>query len=259
MKLILKKAAMSAVVSAIVLILTVPAGYSAAPGSGAEPKDTVQAAEELTKLGVPLQKDPKGNVRWIEAREGELKDKSLSLLPFLPELEWLEIGNGIITPEGMKHLGKCTALKRLYVHDINLKGAELEWISSLKQLEALSLQRTQIDGKFLKHLNAVETLKVLNLSGNTITNDDMGQIVRFKNLEVLALADTQISGAGIAKLEGMARLNEFNIGNCAVQDYDLSSFLSMPNLRIVYAEGCQLSDYAIGGIVARFPMLAIFR
>jgi len=29
----------------------------------------------------------------------------MSLLPLLPKLEWLEIGNGIITPNGMKHLG----------------------------------------------------------------------------------------------------------------------------------------------------------
>jgi hypothetical protein len=87
----------------------------------------------------------------------------------------------------------------------------------------------------------------------------MAQIARFKNLEVLALADTHITGSGIGQIKGMARLNELNIRNCSIQDYDLSYFLSMPNLRIVYAEGCHLSDFAVGGIIARFPSLAIFR
>jgi hypothetical protein len=33
----------------------------------------------------------------------------------------------------------------------------------------------------------------------------------------------------------------------------------MPNLRIVFAAGCRLSDIAVQGVIARFPMLAIFR
>ena len=254
-----KRSALTAVLAMLFCCTAVPKGPNADPVSSIRPEDSAQAAAKLSELGVPLQKDPKGDVRWIEAKKGELKDKSMRLLPHLPKLEWLEIGNGIITQDGMKHLGKCTALKRLYVHDINLEGQELAWISNLKQLEALSLQRTQIDGKFLKHLGTVDSLKVLNLSENRITNDDIAQIARLKYLEVLALADTPITGPGIGELEGMARLNELNIRNCGIQDYDLQYFLSMPNLRIVYAEGCYLSDYAIVGIIARLPSLAIFR
>jgi hypothetical protein len=102
-------------------------------------------------------------------------------------------------------------------------------------------------------------LVVLNLSGDKIADADMDQIAPMKQLEVLALADTQITGAGIAKLEGMNRLNELNLMNCGVLDNDLESFLSMPNLRIVFAAGCRLSDIAVQGVIARFPMLAIFR
>jgi Leucine-rich repeat (LRR) protein len=259
MKFTLRNNILPAVFSLLVFSGIVSNGFCTNPASDIQQKDEKQAVAELTKLGVPLQKDPKGNVRWIEARQGELNDKALSLLPSLPDLEWLEIGNGIITPDGMKHLGKCTSLKRLYVHDINLMGAELEWLSGLDKLTALSLQHTKINGKFLRHLKAVDSLKVLNLSGDSIADDDMARIARFKNLEVLALEDTEITGSGINELEGMARLNELNIGNCAIQDHDLSIFLSMPNLRIVYAEGCNLSDFAIGNIVAKFPTLAIFR
>jgi hypothetical protein len=254
-----KRLALTAFLAAIFSCTAVPQGYNADSEPRIHPDDTARAVTKLTELGVPLQKDPKGNVRWIEAKKGELKDESIRLLPYLPNLEWLEIGKSTLSHDGMKNLGKCIALKRLYIHDINLEGEELTWISILKQLEALSLQRTQIDGRFLKHLNTVDSLKVLNLSGNPITDEDMVQIARFKNLEVLALADTRITGLGIAKLVGMARLNELNIQNCDIRDNDLSYFLSMPNLRIVYAEGCNLSLWAVGGIIARFPSLAIFQ
>ncbi len=259
MSLNLRGWSLTAVLVVLFSCIAVSKGHSTDVVSDICQGDIVQAVARLTELGVPLQEDPKGDIRWIEAKEGELSDESIRLLPHLPKLEWLEIGNSVLTHDGMKHLGKCTALKRLYVHDVNLDGEELAWISNLKQLEALSLQRTQVDGRFLKHLNTVDSLKVLNLSGDRITDSDMAQIARFKNLEVLALADTQITGAGIGDLKGMARLNELNIGNCSIQDYALSYFLSMPNLRVVYAEGCYLSDCAVGGVIMRFPVLAIFR
>jgi hypothetical protein len=242
----------------LLLVLVFIVSCSTFPDSSTNPRSIEESVTKLGELKIPLQSDPNGVVRWIEAKDGEFNDEAMCYLPDLPELEWLEISKSTLSNKGLKYLKKCTGLKRLFIHDINLKGEDLAWISSLTKLEALALQNTQIDGRFLKYLNSVETLKVLNLSGNRITDDDMMQIVRFRNLEVLSLANTQISGKGIRTLEGMARLNEFNIENCSVLDNDLSSFLTMPNLRIVYATGCKISNYAIGNVIARFPSLAIF-
>ncbi len=222
-------------------------------------KGEKQAAEALAKLGVPLQKDPQGVVRWIEATKKELDDNAMQYLPSLSKLEWLEIGGGKISPSGMENLKGCVNLKRLYIHDVDLSGDELAWLSKLKKLEALSLQHTGIDGKFLKYLAAADTLAALNLSGDNIVDGDMEQISRMKRLEVLSLSETKITGLGIAKLEGMASLIEFNVAKCNISDDDLNYFLTMPRLRIVYAWNCSLSTMAIQSVVARFPMLAIFR
>jgi hypothetical protein len=265
MKFVRKQAVLLVVLSAFIcsIVPTCPGAGPAALPAGNNPaaaaQNTAPAEKELERLGVPLQKDPAGTVRWIEAKKGELSDEALGYLPSLPGLEWLEIGGGAITPAGMKHLGKCTALKRLYIHDIDLQEDEMTWLSTLKRLEALSLQRTKISGKVLKNLDDATPLIVLNLSGDNIVDADMDQVARFKTLEVLALADTPFTSAGLEKLAGMSRLNELNITNCVVQDYDLQYFLSMPNLRIVYAEGCKMSDLAVMGVIARFPTLAIFR
>jgi hypothetical protein len=235
---------------------------AAVPGteySRGQKSDEVQAANALTRLGVPLQRDPHGAVRWIEAEKGEFSDEAMQYLPHLSQLEWLEIGGGSVSPSGITYLKDCVSLRRLYIHDIRLGNDELAWLSNLQNLKALSLQRTGITGKALKNLTGFGTLTVLNLSGDSIDDDDMNRIAQIKGLEVLALADTKITGIGIAKLEGMASLNELNMTHCRVYDNDLESFLSMPNLRIVYAEGCDLSDMAIQSVVARFPMLAIFR
>ena len=256
----MKRVFCKAIIIAAVVILGVSL-TNAVPASNSrdQKKAELQASEALTKLKIPLQRDSRGVVRWIEATEGEFNDEALPHLAKLPRLEWLEIGGGSVSPAGVAHLKGCSELRRLYIHDIKLNGDELAWLAGLTKLEALSLQRTGMDGRVLKNLKSLGTLKVLNLSGNNINSDDMEQIANFKALEVLALGDTKVTGAGIARLEGMRSLNELNIKNCDIFDSDIECFLSMPNLRIVYAEGCHLSDMAIQLVISRFPMLAIFR
>ena len=253
MRLFLHRLMLAAALALLGLNVSSAAQY----GKQSPGKEEKEAALALTRLGVPLQRDTRGVVRWIEATSGEINDEAMRYLPALPALEWLEIGGGSVTPSGIAALKNCTALRRLYVHDIDLKGDSLDWLSALADLEALSLQRTGINGSVLKNIKASD-LVVLNLSGDDITNEDMDQIAGMKGLEVLALSDTKISGEGIAKLEGMPRLNELNLMNCTVYDSDLEHFLSMPNLRIVYAAGCNVSAMGIQTVVARFPMLAIF-
>jgi hypothetical protein len=261
MKVFLRKQAPAAVI----ILLGLCAFYAYQPPAISAGGDQVQpvkseaaAIAALEKLGVPLQKDDRGVVRWIEAEKGELSDEALQYLPLLSKLEWLEIGGGKVTAAGIAKLKGCSLLARLFIHDISLSGDELAWLSSLLKLESLSLARTGINGKVVKNL-ASTTLTVLNLSGDDIGDGDMGEIARLKDLEVLGLADTKISGAGIKKIEGMKRLNELNIMRCKINNGDLEPFLTMPNLRIVYAEGCGLSDAGVQNITSKFPMLAIFR
>jgi hypothetical protein len=228
-------------------------------GSQADKRsDEARAVAALVKLGVPLQRDVLGRVRWIEAAHGEFSDEALSKLPSLPMLEWLEIGGGKVTAAGMAHLKGCTALRRLYVHDVHVGNDALAILTNIPRLEALSLQHTGIIGKGLKYLKPGGTLRVLNLSGNEISDEDIAQVARFAGLEVLGLQDTKVSGAGLAKLEGMAKLNVLNLSNCRIADKDLEHFALMPNLRIVYAADCNLSDKAIEELNQKLPLLSIF-
>ncbi len=232
------------------------------PAKAEKPKqasaEEIRAAGALSNLGVPLESDPSGRVKWIEASKGELTDEAMRYLPSLSSLEWLEIGGGDVTAAGMAYLQNSAALRRLYVHDINLPGDPFDWIRDLR-LEALSLQNTGISGKALGQIKVTGALKVLNLSNNPITDDDLGQVARFSSLEVLALENTKVTGAGLAKLKDLTRLNVLNLMNCPIGDEDLESLVAMTNLRIVYAAGCNISDDAIEEFKEKMPLLAIFR
>ncbi len=233
---------------------------SSARLQGAAPREQDErgAAAALTKLGVPLEYDPSGRVRWIAAATGEMSDEAMASLPELPLLEWLEIGGGRVTAAGLSHIKKCTALRRLYIHDIDLSQDALTWLAGLR-LEALSLQRTRVACMNLKQLKATGSLIVLNLSENEIADEDLSVVAQFRNLEVLALQDTRITGAGLARLKDMLRLNVLNLVRCRIVDDDLKHMHSMSNLRIVQAAGCNLSDQAVKELTAKLTMLAVFR
>lgn len=221
--------------------------------------DDGPAVALLEGAGVPLQRDPSGHVRWIEATHGEFNDQTMRCLSGLPSLQWLEIGGGNISAAGILHLKGCPGLTRLYIHDIRLSDAALAVLGSLPRLEALSLPRTGVTGEAIRRLRTPDALRVLNLSDDEISDGDMTQMARFKNLEVLALQNTRVTGAGLDALEGMARLNVLNVGNCRIVDGDLKHFRSMPNLRIVHAVGCNFSDKALDDLKDKLPMLAIFQ
>ena len=251
-------AAMRLFLRMIVIVAAVAsAGSHSAPAWQQEKEGLAAAA--LVDAGVPLQRDPLGRVRWIEAGNGELTDDAMRHVAGLPYLEWLEVGGGPVTPAGVACLKDCAGIRRLYLHDIRLEGDALDWISGLTHLEALSLENTGITGKVLRQLTAVESLTVLNLGGDDISDEDLNHIARFKGLEVLALQNTKVAGAGLAGLRGMARLNVLNLAHCGIVDGDLEQFSGMPNLRIVHAAGCRISDEAIKALSDRLPMLSIFR
>ncbi len=227
--------------------------------AGPPAREDPEAVAALLKMHVPLERDPQGRVRWIESINGEINDKAMSLLPALPQLEWLEIGAGDVTAKGIENLKKCPAMKRLYLHGIKLSDESLAFLSAMPRLEALSLQDAGISGRALESLKFVIRLTVLNLSGNDIGDGNLDRIARLADLEVLVLQNTRVTGAGLARLDGMARLNVLNLTNCRLVDGDLQHFATMPNLRIVHAAGCGFGAKAVEELTKAHPMLAIFR
>ena len=59
--------------SALVLVFALLFSCGVVPKGNNVPRhaDIDKAVAKLTESGIPLQKDPRGNVRWIEAKNGE--------------------------------------------------------------------------------------------------------------------------------------------------------------------------------------------
>ena len=113
------------------------------------PKKSDQATAKrvvaaLERLGAKLDRDDQDRVRGIEATEGQLTDKALAWLPYLPHLESLEVTGGQITDDGIAQLRVLTSLQRLYLNDVPVTDAALAQLRKLVNLEVLSLQNTGV-------------------------------------------------------------------------------------------------------------------
>ena len=104
-------AAMRLFLRMIVIVAAVAsAGSHSAPAWQQEKEGLAAAA--LVDAGVPLQRDPLGRVRWIEAGNGELTDDAMRHVAGLPYLEWLEV-----VTKGALRMQETAGLRQIYLDD----------------------------------------------------------------------------------------------------------------------------------------------
>ena len=76
--------------------------------------DNTQDVEAWKKLGVTLHLDEAGNVQVLRADAAAVQNSDLAHLAGLPNLLSLDLSNQPISDEGMKQVGTCHSLQKLY-------------------------------------------------------------------------------------------------------------------------------------------------
>lgn len=176
----------------------------------------------------------------------------------LPDLESLLLHDAQATDEGLKHVGKLTSLRRLFMWDAGAITDEgVAHLSELKKLEYLHLSNAKISDESLRVLAQLPKLHGLSLQGNlftdggiknlrsmvqlrqlavglggcNITDDGLVYLKNLKGLETLDLQKTEVTDAGLKHLEGLTNLKQLWLGGAPVSD---TSWLQerLPNCKI---------------------------
>lgn len=160
---------------------------------------------------------------------GGLGDDDLALIAILSDMERLEVSNGTVTDQGVKHLLGLKKLVRLSLANnqltdegvrqiagltnltsLNLSGNQItdegvKCLAGLKNLSSLYLDETQITDEAVAHLRGLPIWS-LHLARNDISDDSLKHIGGFANLGILGLGGTQVTDRGLRFLEGLQRL-----------------------------------------------------
>ena len=89
----------------------------------------------------------------LELRDSSLDDAGMEIIAGLPKMNYLDISEcRLVSPEGMKQIGKMTDLTVLSLWETKLDDAALEALSGLKNLGELNLKATSITDESIESL-----------------------------------------------------------------------------------------------------------
>ncbi len=154
-------------------------------------------------------------------------DAALAHLRWIPELEGLNLHDGVVTAAGLRHLRTLTHLRQF------------------------SLFRTQIPDAGLVHIGKLTELWVIHLSGNGVTDTGLAHLRGLTGLKNLTLFGTRVSDASLVHLRGLTRLQYIDLRRLNVTDTGLAHLRGLTRLHTLYLSGTDVTDAGlvhIGGL-----------
>src|SRR5262249_6100357 len=146
-----------------------------------------------------------------ELRLHQTKLPGAALAPFT-KLKYLDLShNRFFDDRGIRHIGRMTALDKLYLTGTSVTDDGLRNLSGLAELTDLALDGTGVSDAGLAHLAGLTKLRRLNLLGSTVTDAGLAHLERMTGLEELTLYRTKVSNAGLARLAALSHLLELDV------------------------------------------------
>ena len=140
-------------------------------------------------------------LRYVSFWDTVFESKNIKYLKNMPQLETVNLSDCRMDTAGMKLLGTCTQLKRVYLAwNHKLKDGDLDYLLPLKNLEDLDLRSVPISDKGVAVLAKFKHLKRLKLLETKVTPEGLA-FLKNMHLQTLAITDHHYTDAQIKTLE----------------------------------------------------------
>src|SRR5262249_14421160 len=124
-------------------------------------------------------------------------DSDAALLPYVAEVEHLQLLETQITDEGMRHLKNLKNLRSLWVDATKIGDDGLAHLAGLVHVKSLHLGRTRVTSAGMQHLKKLAELEELTLGDTAVDDSGMAYLESLPRLRILKLDRTRISDAGL--------------------------------------------------------------
>src|SRR6266540_2860702 len=175
-----------------------------------------------------------------------------ALAPFT-KLRLLDLShNRFFDDGGLRHVGRMTALTKLYLTGTTITDEGLRNLEALTNLIELDLDGTGISDAGLAHLTGLTKLRRLNLLGSKVTDSGLVHLQHMTSLEELTLYRTKVSNAGLAHLGSLKQLRHLDLryshpvavslDSTAITDRELPILQELPQLEDLSLRNTEVSD-----------------
>jgi serine/threonine-protein kinase len=143
-----------------------------------------------------------------------LSSKGFGELRRLEKLTYLDVGEALLTDDGVKELSSIPNLASLFLNNNKLTSNSYKYIAEMKNLEELEISGTNPDGKFAL-LRKLKKLKKLNLLNLVLQDNDIKDLEQLKNLTCLRMHETNITDNEVLELvNALPRLTIIDCHGC---------------------------------------------
>ena len=169
-----------------------------------------------------------------ELRLHQTKLPGAALAPFT-RLRYLDLShNRFFDDRGLRHVGRMTALDKLYLTGTSITDEGLRNLAGLTQLSELALDGTGISDAGLAHLAGLTNLRRLDLLGSNVTDGGLVHLQRMTRLEELNLYRTKVSNAGLARLATLDHLRSLDVRYSRVTPSGVKELMArIPNVSVL--------------------------
>ncbi len=180
----------------------------------------------------------------------QISDRGFVGISKLSSLEWLHLGDTLISDGTLKSVGQLSQLATLKLDDCKgITDTGLSYVSSLLNLKNLSIMNcTKINGSGFLPLSSLPKLNAFSLYGVSLSNQGLENYSKLpfsSKINSLSLdGNEQITGQGLVALENFPELTELKLSNMkSLRDIDLSRISKLQKLtRLDISHNEQLSD-----------------
>ena len=146
-------------------------------------------------------------------RNEKVTDDWLAQLAGTATLRRVDLANCAITGDGLRHLGKLTALREVNLTLTPVADDALRHLAGLTELRVLGLASTRCTGTGFAHLEGLKKLESVNFHFTPLNDDGLRAIARVPVSGRLWFAHTKFTDAGAAALSNLTLLKRCGIGS----------------------------------------------
>ncbi|MCC6695412.1 MAG: M48 family metalloprotease [Candidatus Hydrogenedentes bacterium] len=165
------------------------------------------------------------NLRYIAGHFQHYADDVLRQLGGLPEIEYVCIKAGVVTADGLRHLGGKSTLRGLVLDNVELTDEALAALDSVPNLVYLDLRKNpSLTDEGLRHLAALPNLTHLNLEKCQITDIGVAHLVNNRALQEIYLSNTPVTEASLVSLSALPALQTVKLVETSVTEAQAAEF-----------------------------------
>ncbi len=182
---------------------------------------------------------------------------ALYAIKHLKAVHTVDLGDTVLTTEGLLQLNDMPNIRKLLLTRINLSGPDIVKLNFLERLTFIKLARVKNVSPVVERLRKSKNLINLCLSGCDVEPTDLKKIGEIKQLKTLELeGNKQVNDESISFLP--SQLTELDLRNCSLTSKCSKNIFRLKHLNYVALSSKGWSEVDIAMLKSHIPKAAFF-